>query len=165
MKKAFLLAAILFAGCSNAGIGTAVAGVGIAGAALTVYCAAGGSGCSPALVAYGVLITTEATKDAVILESGSTTLATIQVIVANLNADLNQGRALAGLTPSQQAEVGAIVAAINALLPLVVALETPTAPTVTIPALSAKDKTAITKMRTRITAARAQAAASTGAVR
>lgn len=153
MKPLLLTSVLILAGCANTGIGTAVATVGIAGAGLTAYCIANGAGCSNDVIAYGILITTEATKDASILESGSTTVQAIEGIVANLNADIQQGRVLVGVSSGAQTEVAAIVGGINALLPLVVALETK-APTssasVTIPALSVKDKNAITRMKTKI---------------
>jgi hypothetical protein len=131
----------------------AVATLGIAGAGLIAYCGAGGSGCSPALLAYGSLITTEATRDAAVLESGQTTSAELTQIVNNLQVDISQGNALANLTPSQRQEVLAIVTAASSVITLVKALipKTPVA-AVNLPALSAADSQKIAAMRTSVAA-------------
>ena len=165
MKKtrisACALVALLAAGCGSLTVGIAVASLGIAGAGLATYCATGGQGCSPGLIAYATLITTEATKDVAILESGASTEAQIAQIVANLNTDLRNGQALSGLTPQVQIEVSAIVAAINTLLPLAEAM-TPgaTVPaiihehdaigTVRLPKRTRADRDAIARMRVKI---------------
>ncbi len=143
----------------------AIAVMGIAGAGLTSYCLSGGSGCSPEVVAYGALITKEAIRDAVVIESGKTTLAQLQQIVANLQQDIDQGNALAGLSSGQQAEVSAVVAAVDTVLTITEALiaKTPVPPgssagarvspsaiAVKLPALSRHDKAELQKMRNRI---------------
>ncbi len=153
-----VVSAVLFTGCGNVTAGVAVAAVGIAGAALSTYCITGGGGCSPGLIAYGALITTEASKDAVILMSGSSTVAQINGIVANLTTDLQNGQALIGLTGSQQIEVNAILSAVTVLLPLVEALlpkgaVAPRATTsVTLPHLTSKDHAKLDEMKTAIAA-------------
>lgn len=157
MKRILTLAVILFASaCSSQSPAVAVATLGIAGAALTAYCVNGGSGCSPELIAYGALITTEAIKDASVLESGSSTVAQLQQIVWNLDQDITQGQALANLTPGQQAEVVAIISAANSVLTLTEVLisKAPTTASVKLPSLSSKDKAALARMRNQIEVAK-----------
>lgn len=158
MKKlASLILALSLVGCSGTSAGVAVATMGIAGAALTTYCIAGGAGCSTALIAYGALITKEAIKDAAVLESGASTLADLQQLVANLQQDIANGNALVGLSSGQQIEVTAIVTAINTVLTITETLISKTPVTglaasvrVTLPTLSSHDKSEIAKMRMKI---------------
>lgn len=159
MKKlALLIPAVFLLGCSTSA-GVAVATMGIAGAALTTYCLTGGAGCSPAVIAYAALITKEAVKDAAVLESGSSTLADLQQVVANLQQDIANGNALAGLSSGQSIEVAAVVAAVNTVLTITETIisktpaPAPTSPasiTVKLPTLSSHDKSEIAKMRMKI---------------
>lgn len=153
MKKLTSLLCLLLISCGTTTPAIAVASLGIAGAGLATYCAVGGNGCSPALVAYSNLTIVEASADASILESGQTTASQISGMVINLNMAINQGHALVGLTPGQQEEVAAIIAAATSVVTLVEAL-TPSAPSavVKLPALSDKDHAKITEMRARIQA-------------
>ena len=156
MKRSLIFALCFLQACApGTTAAVAVASLGIAGAGLAAYCSAGGSGCSPALVAYGGLIVTEATKDATVLESGQSTGAELTQIVTNLQVDINQGKALVGLTPQQQQEVSAIVTAATSVVTLVQALIPPSsAPlaSVKLPKLSANDSKKIAVMRTSIAA-------------
>jgi hypothetical protein len=113
---------ILLSACSSGSVATYVAAFGIAGAALSTYCISGGSGCSTALVSYGVLVTTQATQDESILLSGSSTTAQLNTVLTNLNTAIQTGNSLPGLTTQQLAEVKAITQSATEILPLVEAL-------------------------------------------
>jgi hypothetical protein len=155
LKKLALVPVLLVAGCGGTSVGVAVAALGIAGVALETYCATGGAGCSPAMITYGDLIIAEASRDAVILESGQATAAQINMIVANLQTYLT-GANLPGLTPAQQQEISAITTAISVLLPLVEAImPKPPAPptqTVSLPRLTARDNAQLAKFKVKRTA-------------
>ena len=146
--------------CGSVTVGVAVAAFGLAGVALQTDCASGGNGCSAALAAYAELVVTQATEDATVLESGSSTQADINLVLANLNTDLQSGQMLPGLTAGQQAEVKAIANTITALVPFVEALATTTptpalrqrtaaatSPKIVLPPLTSKDKAALAKFR------------------
>ena len=154
----FLLSTVA---CVSAAI--AVASLGIAGAGLTAYCAAGGNGCSAALIDYGALIVSQSSQDAAVLESGQTTITQLAEITDNLNLAIAQGRSLTGLTAQQQTEVSAIITAASSTLDLIKAINSPATGVASANAvktikilLTKKDEAEIARMRMAIAAAKAK---------
>ncbi len=158
MKRFIIIATLALAACTPGSTpAIAVASLGIAGAGLSAYCASQGAGCTPAILAYSSLIVTEASKDATILESGQTTTAEITQIITTLNADIDQGRALVGLTPAQQNQVSAIITAAQSVVTLVQALVPASAgpgTTVKVPKLTPADTAKLAKMRAKVAGAK-----------
>ena len=163
-KRLFPLIAMLFlAACSTSSVAIAVSSLGIAGAGLEGYCGAGGTGCTPAVTTYADLVTTLASQDATIIESGQATQAQIAQVVAGLGVAIANGKSLAGLNPQQQAEVSAIIAAASEVLSLIDGVQAPPVAaaantfTVTVQGgvhfpFTAHDRAALVKMRAKIAA-------------
>jgi hypothetical protein len=155
---AVLSLALALMGCTS--VSTSIAAFGLAGVGLQAYCASGGNGCSAPLTAYAQIIITQANEDAGVFGNGQGTLAEIAAITANLNADIQQGQAIPGLTPGQQTELTAILNAASEVLTLVAKLNPPavsraSAHDVIIHwQVTDRDRAAIAKMQAKIAAAK-----------
>lgn len=154
-----LIALFLFACGPNTTPAVTIAGFGLAGSSLALYCATPGSNCSPDLISYGQQIIAEASKEATLIESGSTTTAVIGQILLDVNMDIAKGKTLTGLTQAQAAYVSAVISTGQSVIAIVQALTPPATVeaktvTVSIPAPSAADKQKLAQMRTSVAAAK-----------